>query len=92
MKGENVKFIKITSFIQSGIRVEEQIAQEEEKPLSFQDLSLKEGQTIKVNINMPKKDRRSKVRMGRAVFPQGGPTEFYSGNLSISGAVREISV
>ena len=44
-----------------GIRVEEQIAQEEEKPPEKLDLALKEGQTIKVNINMPKKDRRSKV-------------------------------
>ena len=48
--------------------MEEQIAQEEEKPLSFQDLSLKEGQTIKVNINMPKKDRRSKVRINLAIL------------------------
>ena len=43
--------------------MEEQIAQEEEKPPEKLDLALKEGQTIKVNINMPKKDRRSKVRI-----------------------------
>ena len=53
----------VFSFIESGIRVEEQIAQEEEKPPEKLDLALKEGQTIKVNINMPKKDRRSKVRI-----------------------------
>ena len=53
----------IFSLIESGIRVEEQIAQEEEKPPEKLDLALKEGQTIKVNINMPKKDRRSKVRI-----------------------------
>ena len=47
---------------QLGIRVEEQIAQEEETPPEKLDLALKAGETIKVNINMPKKDRRSKVR------------------------------
>ena len=58
----------IFSFIESGIRVEEQIAQEEEKPPEKLDLALKEGQTIKVNINMPKKDRRSKVRISLLIL------------------------
>ena len=58
----------IFSIIESGIRVEEQIAQEEEKPPEKLDLALKEGQTIKVNINMPKKDRRSKVRISLLIL------------------------
>ena len=48
--------------------MEEQIAQEEEKPPEKLDLALKEGQTIKVNINMPKKDRRSKVRISLLIL------------------------
>lgn len=66
-----------------GIRVEEQIAQEEEKPLSFQDLSLKEGQTIKVNINMPKKDRRSKSPMAGGRI--GPPPSAISDAMAASG-------
>merc|ERR1712223_1531686 len=43
-----------------GLRVDTEIAKEEEEPRERLDLALKEGQTIKVNINIPRKSNRSK--------------------------------
>eukprot|EP00095_Tigriopus_kingsejongensis_P012071 snap_masked-scaffold60_size442463-processed-gene-1.5 protein:Tk12071 transcript:snap_masked-scaffold60_size442463-processed-gene-1.5-mRNA-1 annotation:"necap-like protein cg9132-like isoform 1" len=45
-----------------GIKVEAQIQKESEAPQEFADLSLKEGETIKVNINIPKKGKRERSR------------------------------
>ena len=45
-----------------GVRVEEEIQREEEQPREQLDLAFKEGQTIKVNINIPKKSGRERSR------------------------------
>ena len=44
------------------LRLDEEIAKEEEEPREQLDLSLKEGQTIKVNINIPRKSNRERSR------------------------------
>jgi len=45
-----------------GLRVDFEIAKEEEEPRELLDLSLKEGQTIKVNINIPLKNKRERSK------------------------------
>merc|ERR1711994_749487 len=44
------------------LRVDEEIAKEEEEPRERLDLALKEGQTIKVNINIPRKNNRERSK------------------------------
>merc|ERR1712223_1049640 len=44
------------------LRVDAEIAKEEEEPRERLDLALKEGQTIKVNINIPRKSNRERSR------------------------------
>ncbi len=44
------------------LRVEEELQKESEEPRERLDLSLKEGQTIKVNINIPRKSGRERSR------------------------------
>ena len=47
----------------AGLRVEEQIAKEEDAPPEKLDLALKEGQTIKVNINIPSKKGKDRSKV-----------------------------
>ncbi len=42
--------------------MEEELQKESEEPRERLDLSLKEGQTIKVNINIPRKSGRERSR------------------------------
>lgn len=44
------------------LRVDAEIAKESEEPREQLDLALKEGQTIKVNINIPRKGNRERSR------------------------------
>ncbi len=44
------------------LRVDEEIAKESEQPREQLDLALKEGQTIKVNINIPRKGNRERSK------------------------------
>lgn len=44
------------------LRVDAEIAKESEEPREQLDLALKEGQTIKVNINIPRKSNRERSR------------------------------
>lgn len=56
-----------------GLKVEEQIQKESEEPREQLDLSLKEGETIKVNINIPRKGNRERSRSPAvAVGASGG--------------------
>jgi len=58
-----------------GLLVEEQIEQEKEAPQEKLDLALKEGQTIKVSINIPRKNRTKSPanRMGAGLSLAPGP-------------------
>jgi len=54
------------------LRVDDEIAKESEEPREQLDLSLKEGQTIKVNINIPRKSNRDRSKSpapGSGVIP-----------------------
>ena len=51
-----------------GVKKEEQISKENKEPQPQLDLAFKEGQTIKVNINIPKSDKARPAK-GR---PAGG--------------------
>jgi len=44
------------------LRLDEEIAKEQEEPREQLDLAFKEGQTIKVNINIPRKSNRERSR------------------------------
>jgi len=44
------------------LKLDEDIAKESETPREQLDLSLKAGQTIKVNINIPRKDKRERSK------------------------------
>ena len=45
-----------------GLRVDEEIEKESNEPKEKLDLALKEGETIKVSINLPRKDKRERSR------------------------------
>ena len=54
-----------------GVKKEEKISQESHEPQPQLDLAFKEGQTIKVNINIPKSDKVKTARMktGGGILP-----------------------
>ena len=54
------------------LRVDEEIAKESEQPREQLDLALKEGQTIKVNINIPRKSNRERSRSPAAAQAKTG--------------------
>merc|ERR1711953_270268 len=55
------------------LRLDEEIAKEEEEPRERLDLALKEGQTIKVNINIPRKNNRERSKSPAAAAVKGKP-------------------
>jgi len=61
-----------------GILVEEKIELEKDEPLEKLDLALKQGETIKVSINIPRKANRAKsagaTRTSAGLPPPPGPT------------------
>ena len=59
------------NIICSYFRLEEQLEKEKEEPREQLDLAFKEGQTIKVNINIPRKSgrERSKSPCGSGGIP-----------------------
>ena len=54
-----------------GVKKEEKISQESHEPQPQLDLAYKEGQTIKVNINIPKSDKvkTAKMKTGGGILP-----------------------
>ena len=77
-----------------GVKKEEKISQESHEPQPQLDLAFKEGQTIKVNINIPKSDKVKTARMktGGGILPPPPagmikPPPSASGSASV---VREI--
>jgi len=55
------------------LRVDAEIAKEEEEPRERLDLALKEGQTIKVNINIPRKSNRERSKSPATAAVKGTP-------------------
>ena len=76
------------------LRLDEEIAKEEEEPREQLDLSLKEGQTIKVNINIPRKSNRERSRSpaanknANAVLPPPSAASMY---ISICMWIRKLA-
>ncbi len=77
--------VLIDRFPSKGLRLEEQIAKEAEAPPEKLDLALKEGQTIKVNINIPSKKGRERSKSPMGAGRLGPPPSAVADEMAAAG-------